>query len=658
MSQASGSNGHRYSQASSASYPRVNLPSSSTSYSQHPHPVPLPLDLTRSPSPGSIGSYYLGRNPGRDSDDFIPLAESEQWLDDGLDLMVAQEELPIGTPGGKKADLKLGAFVDGARREKDGELHSITADIECGPADYTAVRFFSRDMYSQIGHSSTPLAAQSEFRQSSSSTFSAPAPDGKVERKKASHSRRSSSPFEVKLTPTVSKRVSLDAFGGTSAPAIAAEQEGMKEVLDDISDLEEEDNDDEASFGDQIGEDYGDEPPMSGSVMDALATFHGTTLSTINEVSSGDHSDMPSQSGIQPSRYGTPSGSPGRYEAVASSSPMLPPRQHLSAPPLRPTRDLLRAHQNPSNTLDDELRASMTLISELRAESRRLQDAYEEESEDKRQVLLDIGQVQRELLQTEHALHSRDTSMLPLEDDFRYTTDRSAISQLRTALDDNEDAFDQIQFELEEALQRAMELESEKGQLIGFNDTQNAHLLKMDDELRYIQAHTDELRAEKEKSQANISELRTSLDDVEAQLEATVDEYTTLLGSHEAELAKARRAVFEKESLLFMKAEEYRMQSDKIGKLEGELKRTNLILTSKEGEIARLQDKIGQLRYESNERKFEADTQVRTLKRDLEDKDNELVELEEELQGMREERDRADRERGEVSFDVNFGSAR
>jgi chromosome segregation ATPase len=184
---------------------------------------------------------------------------------------------------------------------------------------------------------------------------------------------------------------------------------------------------------------------------------------------------------------------------------------------------------------------------------------------------------------------------------------------------------------------------------MGFNDTQNDHLLRMDNELRSIQAYTDELWADREKGEAAILELRTSLSDVEAQLEATVDEYTTLLGSHEADLAKARRAVFEKESDLFVQAEEHRMQKDKIGQLEGELKTTNLILTSKEGEIASLHDKVGQLRFESNEKKFEADTQVRVLKRDLEEKDGEIEELEEELQGMREERDRADRDRGEVS---------
>jgi hypothetical protein len=96
---------------------------------QHPHPVPL--DLTRSPSPGSISSYYLGHHDHRD--DFIPLSDSDRWLeeghdhtlDDGLDLLVPEEEYPVGTPGGKKADLKLGAFVDGAKREKDGRSSNL-----------------------------------------------------------------------------------------------------------------------------------------------------------------------------------------------------------------------------------------------------------------------------------------------------------------------------------------------------------------------------------------------------------------------------------------------------------------------------------------------------------------------------------------------------
>jgi hypothetical protein len=90
---------------------------------QHPHPVPL--DLTRSPSPGSINSYYLGHHSGG-SQDFLPLTDSGRWLDDGLDLMVPEEEYPVGTPGGKKADLKLGAFVDGVKRDKNGQSPTST----------------------------------------------------------------------------------------------------------------------------------------------------------------------------------------------------------------------------------------------------------------------------------------------------------------------------------------------------------------------------------------------------------------------------------------------------------------------------------------------------------------------------------------------------
>jgi hypothetical protein len=35
--------------------------------------------------------------------------------------MVPEEEYPVGTPGGKKADLKLGAFVDVVKRDKNGQ---------------------------------------------------------------------------------------------------------------------------------------------------------------------------------------------------------------------------------------------------------------------------------------------------------------------------------------------------------------------------------------------------------------------------------------------------------------------------------------------------------------------------------------------------------
>ena len=86
---------------------------------QHPHPVPL----TMSPRAYLEGNTtYVDENtpsPG----DFIPLTGSgrTQNVDDGLDLLVTPQEFPSGTPGGKKADLRRGAFVDGARHEKAGK---------------------------------------------------------------------------------------------------------------------------------------------------------------------------------------------------------------------------------------------------------------------------------------------------------------------------------------------------------------------------------------------------------------------------------------------------------------------------------------------------------------------------------------------------------
>jgi hypothetical protein len=63
----------------------------------------------------------------------VPLTTSGRTdgLEDGLDLLVREEQLPSGTPGGSKADLRLGAFVDGKRVERGGKsFHVIEAQTE------------------------------------------------------------------------------------------------------------------------------------------------------------------------------------------------------------------------------------------------------------------------------------------------------------------------------------------------------------------------------------------------------------------------------------------------------------------------------------------------------------------------------------------------
>lgn len=128
---------------------------------QHPHPVPL--DLTRSPSPGSINSYDLGHHD-HTRDDFFPLSDSGRWLeeghddrlDDGLDLLVPEGEYPVGTPGGKKADLRIGAFVDGAKREKNGKstIELCKAMLTGSDPVLFERHVFSASLFHTVGHAS------------------------------------------------------------------------------------------------------------------------------------------------------------------------------------------------------------------------------------------------------------------------------------------------------------------------------------------------------------------------------------------------------------------------------------------------------------------------------------------------------------------------
>jgi chromosome segregation ATPase len=136
-------------------------------------------------------------------------------------------------------------------------------------------------------------------------------------------------------------------------------------------------------------------------------------------------------------------------------------------------------------------------------------------------------------------------------------------------------------------------------------------------------------------------------------LSATVDDLSTLIAEHGADLAAARQQVFERDSTALLQAEQLRLETDKVGKLEGELKTTRLILASQDGQVASLKDKIGQMRFEMNEKMFVAGAEVSGLKKEIEAKDLEIEELSEELRAGRDEQDRSDRERGEVRLTIH-----
>lgn len=265
-------------------------------------------------------------------------------------------------------------------------------------------------MYSQP--TSTPLAIQhgQGQRQASASTITTTNSDDPPERKKANHSRRSSSPFEVKLSATVSKRVSLDAFGGgldTSEPS-----SGQEEVLEDIQSESEQADDD--CEGDESERDAFSEYPLYGSsqydqaAVD-LTEYHATTLSTIEEVSSRDQeASILIGTAVQETRYFTPPGTPNAKPYVARDSPFLPPRKHLSAPPLREARIVIQAHEVHTKKLNNQLQASERVVTELQAETRKLRNALEEEADEKRKAFIDVSSVQRELLDLEGLFRDKE----------------------------------------------------------------------------------------------------------------------------------------------------------------------------------------------------------------------------------------------------------
>jgi len=226
------------------------------------------------------------------------------------------------------------------------------------------------------------------------------------------HSRRSSSPFEVKLSATVSKRVSLDAFGRV-AP-ITMDSAAQEELLEDIAsesegeESEEEDQHEDEPDTVQVAIDFGQATSQYSQTTLDLATFQGTTLSTIDEVSSRNILDITTDHIIpqpQGTQYFTPPGSPTKQDL--SDSPFLPPRKHLSAPPLREA--VIKAQEAHVTALKDQLEASGRLVTELQAEARKLSNALEEETDEKRQAFLDVGSVQRELLELEAQCREKDS---------------------------------------------------------------------------------------------------------------------------------------------------------------------------------------------------------------------------------------------------------
>lgn len=191
---------------------------------------------------------------------------------------------------------------------------------------------------------------------------------------------RSESPFEVKLSPLVTKRMSLHAFG-TAAASFSSEH------VVPWTDTEE------------LIDDHRDEQP--GDVTEDVAAVEEREvpdLSTVQESlsvqqTSGTSSCGPSTS--ENTRYYTPFSAPHNspMPPLPSREPCAIPttrRQYSSCPPLPVTRSLLRAQGDHTQALSHELNCAKALIKQmekdLRDAKKRLERA--ERSNDMEQALL------------------------------------------------------------------------------------------------------------------------------------------------------------------------------------------------------------------------------------------------------------------------------
>jgi len=292
----------------------------------------------------------------------------EGECEDGLDLLVGDQELPTGTPGGKKDDLRKGKFVDGAKHEKGGESLNHIQNRSTQAKNILAIRFFSRDTYKRLESPSpslSPMPSPSPAEAGSSNTDVRPT---------SKQDKRSSSPFEVKLSACVTKRMSLDAFGTPSPPH--SDENISEATMEEL--LEEYDSDNSDIISNEDDNVHGEIEAVD--VIEGMsAAFQHTSLSTIQE-SSSTRGNSSSMIGLAPtSAEGVPySSTPATgmmttgktpYFTADSSFPSsldesgLPVitsfpsigRKHASAPPMGVTQRLLEAHVEHTRALRSEV---------------------------------------------------------------------------------------------------------------------------------------------------------------------------------------------------------------------------------------------------------------------------------------------------------------
>ncbi|KAK4688192.1 hypothetical protein P7C73_g1919, partial [Tremellales sp. Uapishka_1] len=548
---------------------------------EHPRPHPVPLN-------NLSASHFLREG-------FEPMSSTGYSLDDALRILVANEELPSGTPGGKKEDLQRGVLVDGQRREKG------------------ALRFFSRDLRGPM--SSTPNSSTSHgsltpyhVRQDTLT----PTPDA---RKSSFDSRRSASPFEVMLSPLATKRMSLDAFGAGSPVAFDLNRNNHgeaheEEVLQD---------DDETGEMEQIecGE---------------------TSLSTIEEWSGERNQSV----------YHTPGNLPPSREMDSSLN-----LRHASAPPLGLTLSLLGAHGDHARALNKEIRACKTVIEVLLDEKTRREMEEEMKSskigelERRVEILGQKNEEQSRVIQESKLLQGEDQdfidSLQTAHDDLVARVTELEEERQRDATTLNR-SFD-VRTDLETKLNTLLD---ENSALKADHWTLNARLAEVESQLEATGDDYSATLMENKELQAEMERKKQTIDD----LLSSKRRDETVAQSLKMDLNEQERTISELKDHLatysFKSDERVIIQRStsvlRIGELETEVDRMMNIIQTQSDTIERLSEEVKAHQLSPKGRVGSEASAAAAKERELLELNKRVQDLEAEIVGLEEERSRWEEE--------------
>ncbi|KAE8539660.1 hypothetical protein D1P53_003594 [Cryptococcus gattii VGV] len=517
---------------------------------QHPHPVPrIQEERILAHSLYADSTTFFG------PDDILPITESGNTIfneePEPLDMFKRGEELNEGKLVGSKSDLLKGIFVDGRKRSKDPE----GVDLYASPSASSESTYNSH-----FAHHLSPKRSSPAHRRAESS----PSPGRKPRDTFSKAAKRSSSPFEIKLSPHVTRRMSLDAFGTpTTDPLFNSHNKGDK--IEEITDVDESYESrnwhqaEEARAGKPPSQTYDtNQDELFSSDEQPLATFRGTELSTIMESSSsrGNESqcmsseigrDSPMQShGSLPRPSWDPFSSSEWQQpftpkltadglpmpnSISPASPLLH-KKYTSAPPLVGVSPrLLDAHLEHSQSLKDQISASSVIMEVLKSEVAETKKRLADEARERDELIefaegrvMDLEEAKRQCDAKDQALEQLRQAM---------TAKEHMVEELREAKLFYEERCDSLEREndallanKEETIQLCIEMETE-------NDELKRGLSKIQDE-------NDKFQREKKEAEVDIQALQTEMRFIESKV-SNLEDVEGLLRDTEAEVFELRR---------------------------------------------------------------------------------------------------------------------